>query len=141
MLFRSFRSFRLFLPSDLSTVFGGPDEVSNKIVDVVLCVQQILFILSFNLDSSQSSPGQILGVINIDNILVLLLFSLWSKVIFQFDAFWCETFLLAFFLNFLVHLSKGRPKIAEGASHKHILGELAGLEKLLWFILLGSLDI
>ena len=51
--------------------FSGADELALQIVNVALTVEEVLYIVTLNLDTFESSARKILRVINIYHIIIL----------------------------------------------------------------------
>lgn len=64
-----------------AVVVSGADEVAPEVVDVALLVHEVLLVLALDLDALEPLGGQVLGIIDVDHILILLLWLLLLVVV------------------------------------------------------------
>ena len=63
-------------------VASGPYKLALKVVNIAFVVEQVLLVVAFNLNSAEAFLGEIVGVVNIDHIVVffaLLAFAIHSN--------------------------------------------------------------
>jgi hypothetical protein len=70
--------------SVVSAPISLTNELALQVVDVSVCVKKILLlVVTFNLDSFKSLPGQVFWVVNINKVLFFSVFSFFSSLVLK----------------------------------------------------------
>lgn len=70
--------------SVVSAPISLTNELALQVVDVSVCVKKILLlVVTFNLDSFESLPGQVFWVVNINKVLFFSVLSFFSSLVLK----------------------------------------------------------